>query len=116
MLKIFARDVDGREESIIYDLLANGNRQHRGSDYVRGKLAALMIPRPDGEEHLALLQKPLRESLRDLQDRMVDQRFDALALKSTMYQVLLALDYLHTECGIIHTGERYHEAPTKCPR
>ncbi|KAJ5772853.1 hypothetical protein N7457_007749 [Penicillium paradoxum] len=103
VLKIFARDVDGRKESVVYDLLADTNRQHLGSDLVRTKIAAVTIPRPDGEDHFALLQAPLWETLRDLQERMVDQRLDQSTLKLVLYQVLLALDYLHTECKLIHT-------------
>lgn len=57
VLKGFARDVDGTQESVEYDILARTNRQHIRSDNVRAKIASLTIPRPDdGEEHFALLQ------------------------------------------------------------
>ena len=32
----------------------------------------------------------------------VGERLNKLSYQSTIYQMLLALDYLHTECKIIH--------------
>ncbi|CAG7969431.1 unnamed protein product [Penicillium nalgiovense] len=103
-LKIFALDVFGQEESAFYNQIKRGNQQHPGSNRVRTKLGEVKIPQKDWKyyEHLALLQTPLGESLQDLQKRSVGERLDKPTIQSTIYQMLLALDYLHTECHIIH--------------
>ncbi|OQE06538.1 hypothetical protein PENVUL_c017G05299 [Penicillium vulpinum] len=101
-LKVFALDVLGSEESAYYDRIEQGNQQHLGSDRVRTKIGELKIPRNDGWKHLGLLQTPLGESLLDIQNRSADERLDKPTIKSTIYQMLLALDYLHTECKFIH--------------
>ncbi|OQE14313.1 hypothetical protein PENFLA_c039G01584 [Penicillium flavigenum] len=103
-LKAFALDVFGAEESAFYDQMKRGNQQHPGSNRVRTKIGEVKIPQKDWKyyEHLALLQMPLGESLQDLQKRSAGERLDKLSIQSTVYQMLLALDYLHTECHMIH--------------
>ncbi|CAG8108410.1 unnamed protein product [Penicillium nalgiovense] len=110
-LKIFALDVFGQEESAFYNQIKRGNKQHPGSNRVRTKLGEVKIPQKDWKyyEHLALLQTPLGESLQDLQKRSVGVRLDKPTIQSTIYQMLLALDYLHTECHMIH-GVGYNSA------
>lgn len=108
-LKIFALDVFGQEESAFYNQIKRGNKQHPGSNRVRTKLGEVKIPQKDWKyyEHLALLQTPLGESLQDLQKRSVGERLDKPTIQSTIYQMLLALDYLHTECHMIHGGMKW---------
>ncbi|CAP92889.1 hypothetical protein E8E15_003667 [Penicillium rubens] len=104
-LKLFALDVFAAEESAFYDQTKQGNQQHPGANRVRAKIGNVMIPRKDWmyyDDHLALVQTPLGESLQDLQIRSAGERLDKLSIQSTIYQMLLALDYLHTECHLIH--------------
>ncbi|KAJ5723212.1 hypothetical protein N7488_001247 [Penicillium malachiteum] len=44
------------------------------------------------------------ESFRDLLYRNPNHRFTEDLLKSGLMQIFLALDYLHTECKLVHTG------------
>ncbi|KGO65109.1 hypothetical protein PITC_013680 [Penicillium italicum] len=103
-LKVYTLDILGSDESAYYDQIKQGNQRHLGSDRVRTMVETMMIPDPKRRhwKHLALLQAPLGESLLDVQNRSVGERLDKLSIQSTLYQMLLALDYLHTECKIIH--------------
>ncbi|KAJ5186624.1 hypothetical protein N7449_011388 [Penicillium cf. viridicatum] len=101
-LKIFSHDMLAGEESAFYDKIKQGNQQHLVSDRVRTKIAEFELTRCKIWKHLALLQEPLGESLLDIQNRSVGERLDKLSIQSTIYQVLLALDYMHTEYNLIH--------------
>ncbi|PWY84820.1 kinase-like protein [Aspergillus heteromorphus CBS 117.55] len=86
-LKIYTRDQANGEEFQIY--------KHLNQD-------AFTIPRPGGD-HPCLVQKPMWESFRDLLYRNPSHRFTEDLLRFGLMQVFLALDYLHTECKVIHT-------------
>ncbi|KUM55368.1 hypothetical protein ACN42_g11924 [Penicillium freii] len=101
-LKIFSHDMLADEESTFYDKIKQGNQQHLGSDRVRTKITEFELTRLEIFKHLAILQEPLGESLLDIQNRSVDERLDKLSIQSVIYQMLLALDYMHTECNLIH--------------
>jgi serine/threonine-protein kinase SRPK3 len=48
--------------------------------------------------------KPMWDSFRDILTRNPTQRFTTEMLKTALPRIFLALDYLHTECKIVHTG------------
>jgi serine/threonine protein kinase len=54
--------------------------------------------------HICFVTDVLSSSLASLRPRG-QNRFTVAAAKRIIKQVLLALDYLHRECGYIHTGE-----------
>lgn len=78
--------------------------QHPGSALVRSALDAFTIPRGRGE-HLCLVQRPMWDSFNDIIYRNPEQRFSEDLLKAGLQTVLLALDFLHTECRLVHTGK-----------
>lgn len=47
----------------------------------------------------------MRETLYHWQRRLPKQRLPLLLFKSYAFLTLQALDYLHTECHLIHTGK-----------
>ncbi|KAH8693574.1 kinase domain protein [Talaromyces proteolyticus] len=101
-LKIYTRDEVNQEEVQIYKQLSQGNSSHLGYAHVRRALDIFTIPRSEGGHH-CLVQKPMWESFRDLLLRNLNHRFTEDLLRTGLTQVLLALDYLHTECKLVHT-------------
>ncbi|KAJ5978133.1 protein kinase domain protein [Penicillium viridicatum] len=75
-LKIYTRDEVKQEEFQIYKQLNLGSSWHPGHAH---------------------------ESFRDLLYRNPNHRFTEDLLKSGLMQIFLALDYLHTECKLVHT-------------
>ncbi|KAJ5952320.1 uncharacterized protein N7479_010733 [Penicillium vulpinum] len=101
-LKLYTRDESNTEEFEIYQHLNKGNISHPGYPHVRTALDRFTIPH-DGNYHHCLVQKPMWESFRDLLYRNPTHRFTEDLLRAGLKQVFLALDYLHTECKLIHT-------------
>ncbi|EZF32053.1 CMGC/SRPK protein kinase [Trichophyton interdigitale MR816] len=101
-LKVYTRGEDNREEFDIYKHINQGNQSHPGYAHVRTALDIFTIPRAGGDHH-CLVQKPMWESFRDLLYRNPTHRFTEDLLKAGLMQVFLALDYLHTECKLVHT-------------
>lgn len=54
--------------------------------------------------HSCLVYEPMRETLKLFQKRMPDSKIPGPLLKAYVRFILLGLDYLHSECGIVHTG------------
>ncbi|KAF4634318.1 hypothetical protein G7Y89_g3796 [Cudoniella acicularis] len=101
-LKIYTRDGDQQEEFQIYQCLGKGSPSHPGYSHVRTALETFVIPRPGGD-HTCLVQKPMWESFRDLRYRLPNGLFTEELLKGSLKQLFMALDYLHTECKLVHT-------------
>ncbi|KAK2877251.1 hypothetical protein FQN49_001307 [Arthroderma sp. PD_2] len=101
-LKVYIRGEDNRDEFDVYKHLNQGNQSHPGYAHVRTALDIFTIPRVGGD-HYCLVQKPMWESFRDLLYRNPSHRFTEDLLKAGLMQVFLALDYLHTECKLVHT-------------
>lgn len=78
---------------------------HPGYSHVRTALETFIIPRPGGD-HICLVQKPVWESFKDLKYRLPDGLFTEELLESSLKQLFLELDYLHTERRLVHTGAR----------
>ncbi|KAM5353688.1 hypothetical protein ACJ41O_000338 [Fusarium nematophilum] len=53
--------------------------------------------------HHCLVQKPMWDSWKDMLRRNPTNRFTDALLKAGLAQLFLALDYLHTECRLVHT-------------
>ncbi|KAJ8116979.1 hypothetical protein OPT61_g1714 [Boeremia exigua] len=101
-LKVFTRDGMDKNEYKVYDILSKGNASHPGYNHVRKAFGLFTIPRHGGD-HRCLVQKPMWDSFKDLLNRNPAHRFTDELLKAGLSQLLLALDYLHTEADIIHT-------------
>ncbi|CZT42280.1 uncharacterized protein RSE6_02141 [Rhynchosporium secalis] len=55
--------------------------------------------------HMCLVFEPMRETLSLFQSRLKQKRFPLKLLKMYLICLLTGLDYLHSECHIIHTGK-----------
>ncbi|OJJ68258.1 hypothetical protein ASPBRDRAFT_77961 [Aspergillus brasiliensis CBS 101740] len=99
---IYTRDKSHTEEFNIYQHISQGNPSHTGYSYVRAALDTFIIPHPGGD-HPCLVQQPMWDSFHDLLFRNPRRRFTEDLLRYGLMQVFLALDYLHSECKVVHT-------------
>jgi len=101
---MYVRNVAYYDEFGIYKYMNDvANRQHKGYRHMRTVLDMITIPRPGGD-HKCLVQKPMWESIRELLYRNPTHLFTEHLLKEVLKQLFSALDYLHTECRLVHTG------------
>lgn len=103
-LKLYTRDEDNQEEFQIYKQLSQGSSWHPGHSHVRKALDVFTVSSLKGS-HACLVQIPTWESFGDLLYRNPSHRFTEDLLEAGLMQILLALDYLHTECKLVHTGK-----------
>lgn len=84
--------------------LAAANPSHNGFPLVRTIVDSLEVTGPYGN-HIYLVFEPMRESLRLFRRHFTDSRLPLPLLKGYLQMFLMALDYIHSECQTIHTGE-----------
>ena len=85
-------------------LISKANLHHEGWHFVRTLLDSFTL-RGTYEDHTCLVFKPLREPLWLLNERFEGNIIPSGILKIMVQMLLHGLDYLHTECHIIHTGK-----------
>lgn len=90
-------------ELTMYNRISASSTKHPGRGAVRELLDSFDVAGPDGS-HQCLVHPPLWESVLALLDRNPVRRLPAEVLAFVLYRLFLALDFLHTECQIIHTG------------
>lgn len=78
---------------------------HEGISFVRSPLDNFEIANPKGGFHLCLVHEPMREPLTIYQRRFEDHVTPLPLGKLDLRFLLQGLDYLHTRCRIVHTGE-----------
>lgn len=79
------------------------NPNHPGHPHVASALDSFTIQR-EGHDHCCLVQRPMWDSFRDLLNRNPSHKFSEDLLKAGLQQIFLALDFLHSQCRIVHTG------------
>lgn len=67
-------------------------------------LDSFSIDGPHGK-HRCLLLHPLRETLLRFQSRFESNRLPLVMVKYLLVEILKSLDYLHTKCKLLHTGQ-----------
>lgn len=92
-------------ETEILSKISEASRQssHGGSAHVLHLLDKFKHRGPNGE-HVCLVFDVLGHHLDFQTARYEDGKLPVKAVKIIARQLLLGLDYLHRECGIIHTG------------
>ena len=96
--------VDGVHREIdAYKRISASESSHPGQEYVRKILDSFTV-RNRGNVHHCLVHEPLWDSLLGYQRRVLKGRLTEGLLRLSLLYMLRALDYLHTECHIIHTG------------
>lgn len=105
-LKVFIRGIQ-QHEFELYSLIGKANPSHPGHRHVRTALDMFELQGTEGNHHhQCLVLKPMWDSWRDMLRRNPARRFSEMLLKAGLAQLFLALDYLHTECRLVHTGMR----------
>jgi serine/threonine-protein kinase SRPK3 len=93
------------DELHMYKRMERGSKNHPGHDAVRSLLDFFDVDGPEGQ-HRCLVHPPLWESILTFLHRNPVQRLPPPVLAFVLKRLFLALDFLHTECKIIHTGMR----------
>ncbi|KAM3471964.1 hypothetical protein MY8738_009074 [Beauveria namnaoensis] len=87
--------------------ISSVNKKHQGWSFVRRLSGSFTIDGAIGT-HLCLVLEPLREPLWLYCRRFVGGVIPVDVLKIIMQMILHGLDYLHSECQVIHTGLSYY--------
>ena len=83
--------------------IAQANPSHGGLSYVRTNVDSFSISGPHGN-HICLGYEAMREPLWLFERRCKNGRLTLDLLKGYLRLLLRGLDYLHSECHIVHTG------------
>lgn len=77
---------------------------HPGRQYVRSVLDSFEVEGPDGT-HICMAFEPLRQPLWMLgQQSGLTNLVQPRTIKALLPSILKSLDFLHSECQVIHTG------------
>ncbi|KAI0431806.1 CMGC protein kinase [Xylaria sp. FL1042] len=107
-LKIYAHDLVAEDEidneTAIYKHLSTaGNPDHPGKMYVRTIQDSFFVTSRAGNPHQCLVHEVLSNDILSLRYTRPDRKLPEAMLKQILIHLLLALDFLHSECHIIHT-------------
>jgi hypothetical protein len=91
------------DELQMYKRIERGSKNHPGRSAVRSLLDSFDIDGPE-DKHRCLVHPPLWESVLTFLHRNPVRRLPVPVLAFVLKRLFLALDYLHTECQIIHAG------------
>lgn len=91
------------DELHTYERIEQGSTTHPGRSAVRSLKDSFDVDGPEGQ-HMCLVHPPLWESVLSFLHRNPVRRLPAPVLAFVLQRFFMALDYLHTECQIIHTG------------
>ncbi|KAH7260964.1 kinase-like domain-containing protein [Fusarium redolens] len=103
-IKIPTLDSNAPGESKRSKLISSTNPSHPGLSFIRLPIDEFQLKGPQGT-HFCLVYEPTRETLYHWQRRLPRQRLPLPLFKSYAFLILQALDYLHTECHLIHTAK-----------
>lgn len=105
-LKSYERDSSHAKREIeAYDHVKSLRSNHTGAILVRTVLDKFHLPSIDGSHsHQCFIHPPLAMSLFELRNRAARKVFPEFLLKPTLIHILIALDFLHSEAHMIHTG------------
>jgi serine/threonine-protein kinase SRPK3 len=83
--------------------MSEANPRHKGWGFIRRPLDSFSLEHGLAR-HLTLVFEPLREPPWIYRKRFIGDVIPSDLLKILLQMVLHGLDYLHSECHVIHTG------------
>ncbi|OJD18837.1 CMGC/SRPK protein kinase [Emergomyces pasteurianus Ep9510] len=83
--------------------IATADPSHPGRELLRTFSDYFEITGPQGGKHSCMAYEPMREPFWIYRKRFRDERVPLLLLKTYIQILLEGLDYLHTECKVVHT-------------
>ena len=102
-LKVYIHSSRTNRQIKVLEHLSNIKTDHPGRGSVRTMLDNFEVTGPKGTCQ-CVVHEPLLTSVLHLQAGLDPPSLPEDLLKGLLQQVLLALDYLHTEANVIHTG------------
>jgi serine/threonine-protein kinase SRPK3 len=97
-----AKELD--EEGILQHISKSRNQvYHPGAAHVLSLFDTFRFMGPLGE-HLCLVTEVLGFDLNFFRKAQPDSQVSIPIVKHIVRQILLGLDFLHVQCGIVHTG------------
>ncbi|MCJ1256897.1 hypothetical protein MMC24_004722 [Lignoscripta atroalba] len=109
----YADKKSAENELRITEHITKANPQHIGYNFVRTLLNSFELHGPCGT-HVCLVFNTLREPLWVFKQRFQKDVIPSDVLKVISRMVLEGLEYLHSECHIIHTGKGFLISPEQC--
>lgn len=105
-LKLYERESSHAKQEIeAYGHLKSLKSTHTGTILVRTVLDKFQLSSIDGSHfYQCLIHPPLAMSLFELRKRTARKSLPENLLKPTLIHILIALDFLHSEAHVIHTG------------
>ncbi|KAI9930333.1 hypothetical protein MW887_011085 [Aspergillus wentii] len=101
-LKITNTTSHAADEREIEDHIATTDASHRGRSLFRTYSDCFEIAGPEGK-HVCLAYEPMREPMWLFKKRFRNGVIPLPLVKTYVYFLLVALDYLHAGCGVVHT-------------
>lgn len=95
-------DLAGHELAL-HRRVSRASGEHPGREVIRGLLDSFDVAGPDGS-HSCLVHPPLWQDLQIYFWRSPQMRLTTSMVAVLLYRLFRALDFLHTNCQIIHTG------------
>lgn len=102
-LKIHISSSRVNQEVRVLEHISRIKTQHPGRDLVRKMIENFELSGPSGT-HQCIVYEPLLTSLLHFQATLDAKSLPEDLLKGALQQLLEALDYLHSEANVIHTG------------
>lgn len=98
-----SRENAAQTELDILRHISEANPRHQGWEFVRRPLDSFSVEHGTAR-HLGLVFEALREPLWIYRTRFIGDVIPSGVLKILLQMVLRGLDYLHSECHVIHAG------------
>ncbi|WEW61826.1 hypothetical protein PRK78_007322 [Emydomyces testavorans] len=112
-LKVYLSGLDRDNELKVYNCLNMIDSDHPGKAFIRKLLGSFQLKGPHGN-HLCLVHEPLGLNLDQVLDFYPKRKLPLEILKSSLRQILVAVNFLNVQAGIIHTEAEFSQpAPRK---